>query len=61
MTRPPVADGRDGRQIWRVAENVLNKQSVTPNTGQSSSSGGRRGANVTSPQKQRVTRSYTES
>jgi hypothetical protein len=29
MARPQVADGGDGFQIWRVAANVLNKQSRT--------------------------------
>jgi hypothetical protein len=27
MARPQVADGGDGLQIWRVAENILNKLS----------------------------------
>jgi hypothetical protein len=27
MARPQVADGGDGLQIWRVAANILNKQS----------------------------------
>jgi len=31
MARPQVADGRDGLQIWRVAINILNKQSRTAN------------------------------
>jgi hypothetical protein len=29
MARPQVADGGDGLQIWRVAANILNKQSRT--------------------------------
>jgi hypothetical protein len=29
MARPQVADGGDGIQIWRVAMNILNKQSRT--------------------------------
>jgi hypothetical protein len=29
MARPQVADGEDGLQIWRVAANILNKQSQT--------------------------------
>jgi hypothetical protein len=29
MARPQVAVGRDGLQIWRVAANILNKQSRT--------------------------------
>jgi hypothetical protein len=31
--RPQVADGRDGFQLWRVAANVLNKQSRTADRG----------------------------
>jgi hypothetical protein len=27
MARPQVADGEDSRQLWRVAGNILNKQS----------------------------------
>jgi hypothetical protein len=27
MSHPHVADGREGIQVWRLAENVLNKQS----------------------------------
>jgi len=26
MSRPRVADGADGFQVWRVAANMLNKQ-----------------------------------
>jgi hypothetical protein len=26
MTRPRVADGRDGLRHWRLAANILNKQ-----------------------------------
>jgi hypothetical protein len=29
MTRPRVADGGDGLQIWRLAANIWNKQSRT--------------------------------
>jgi hypothetical protein len=29
MARPQVADGGNGLQIWRVAANILNKQSRT--------------------------------
>jgi hypothetical protein len=39
MARPHVVDGGDGLQIWRVAANILNKQSRTPDKGWSSSSG----------------------
>jgi len=30
-TYPQVADGGDSLQIWRVAMNILNKQSQTAN------------------------------
>jgi hypothetical protein len=33
MSRPQVADGGDGLQIWRVAVNILNKQSRTADKG----------------------------
>jgi hypothetical protein len=36
MTRPRVADGGDSLHIWRVAVNILNKQSRTVNKGLSS-------------------------
>jgi hypothetical protein len=39
MTRPQVADGGDGLQIWRVAANILNKQSRTANNWWSSNLG----------------------
>jgi hypothetical protein len=39
MARPQVADGGDGLQIWRVATNILNKQSWTADMGWSSSLG----------------------
>jgi len=35
-----VADGGDGRQIWRVTANILNKQSRTADKGWSSILGG---------------------
>jgi hypothetical protein len=35
-TRPQVADGGNGLQIWRVAANILNKQSRTADKGWSS-------------------------
>jgi hypothetical protein len=44
MSRPRVADGGDGLQIWRVAVNISNKQSRTANKGWSSSLGVGRGA-----------------
>jgi len=33
MVRPWVADGGDGLQMWRVAANILNKQSRTADKG----------------------------
>jgi hypothetical protein len=33
MERPLVADGGVGRQIWRVATNILNTQSRTDDKG----------------------------
>jgi hypothetical protein len=45
MARPQVADGGDGLYIWRVAVNILHKQSRTVNKGQSPSLGVGRGAN----------------
>jgi hypothetical protein len=44
MARPQVADGGDALQIWRVAANILNKQSRTADKGWSSSLGVGRGA-----------------
>jgi hypothetical protein len=44
MARPRVAGGGDGLQIWRVAANMLNKQS-----GAASSLEVWRGANNSSP------------
>jgi hypothetical protein len=48
MERLRVADG-DVLQIWRVAANVLNKQSRAADKGRSSSLGVGRGANNSSP------------
>jgi hypothetical protein len=39
MVCPRVADRGDGLQIWRVATNILNKQSRTADSGWSSSLG----------------------
>jgi hypothetical protein len=36
MALPQVADGGDGLQIWKVAANILNKQSLTADKGWSS-------------------------
>jgi hypothetical protein len=33
MARPQVADGGEGLQIWRVAANILDKQSRTADKG----------------------------
>jgi hypothetical protein len=33
MTCPQFADGGDSQQIWRVAANLLNKQSRTADNG----------------------------
>jgi hypothetical protein len=45
MARPQVADGGDSLQFWRVAANILKKQSRTADKGWSSSLGVGRGAN----------------
>jgi hypothetical protein len=49
MARPHVVDGGDGLQIWRVAANILNKQSLTVDMGWSSSLGFGRVSNNSSP------------
>jgi hypothetical protein len=33
MTHPQVANGVDGLEIWKVATNILNKQSGQPTRG----------------------------
>jgi hypothetical protein len=43
MARPQVADGGDGLRIWRVAANILNKQSRTADRGWPSRLGFREG------------------
>jgi hypothetical protein len=50
MARPRVADRGYSLQIWRIAANILNKQSRTADSGWSSSLGVGRGANNPSPQ-----------
>jgi hypothetical protein len=45
MARPQVVDEGEGLQIWRVAVNILNKQSRTADKGWSYSLGVGRGAN----------------
>jgi hypothetical protein len=52
MARPQVADGGDGLQIWRVAANVLNKQSRTASKGWSSSLG--LAVNLTTPHSKKI-------
>jgi hypothetical protein len=54
MARPQVADGGDGLKIWRAAANILNKQSRTGDKGSSSSLGVVRGANKSSPEKNKL-------
>jgi hypothetical protein len=49
MARPQVADGGNGLQIWRVAANILNKQSRRADKGWSSILRIGRGANNNSP------------
>jgi hypothetical protein len=49
MARPQVADGGYSLQFWRVAANILNKQSRTVDKGWSSTLGVGRGANNSSP------------
>jgi hypothetical protein len=49
MARPQVADGGEALQVWRVASNILNKQSRTADKRWSSILGVGRGANNTSP------------
>jgi hypothetical protein len=39
MVHPQVVDGGDSLQVWWVAANVLNKQSLTANRGLPSSLG----------------------
>jgi hypothetical protein len=48
MAGPQVVDGRDDLQIWRVAVNILNKQSQKADKGLSSGLGVRCGANNSS-------------
>jgi hypothetical protein len=49
MARRRVADGGDGLQIWRIAANMLIKQSRTADNGWSSSLGVGRGTNNLPP------------
>jgi hypothetical protein len=61
MTLHRVADVGDGIQIWRLAMNVLNKQSWTANKGWSSSLGVVRGADNSSPLINNLLRNVTQS
>jgi hypothetical protein len=45
ISRPQVADGGDGLQMWTAAANILNKQSRTADKGWSCSLGVGSGAN----------------
>jgi len=51
MARLRIADGEDCFQIWRIAANILNKQSWTVDKGHFSSLWVGRGANNSSLQK----------
>jgi hypothetical protein len=48
MARPQIRGGEDGLQIWRVAANILNKQSRTAEKEWYPSLGVGRGANNSS-------------
>jgi hypothetical protein len=52
MTRPQVADGGEGLQIWRVDASILNKQLRTADKGWSSSLGLGRG--LTTPHRKKI-------
>jgi hypothetical protein len=45
MARPQAADGGGSLQLWRIAANILNKQSRAADNGWFSSLGVGRGAN----------------
>jgi hypothetical protein len=53
MTGPRVEDGGNDHQMWRVAANILNKQSRRPTRG--GPSAWVRGEGLTSPHRQRAT------
>jgi hypothetical protein len=59
MARPQIAEGGDCLQIWRVAANILNKQSRTADKGSFSSLGVGLGAN-NSPYKISLLRKITK-
>jgi hypothetical protein len=52
MARPQVAGEEDGRQIWNVAVNIFNKQSLTAENGWSPGLGVGRG--VTTPHRKKL-------
>jgi hypothetical protein len=56
MARPQVADGGNTLQVWRVAANILNKNSRTADKGWPSSLGVGRGANNSSVKNHLVTK-----
>jgi hypothetical protein len=60
MTRAQIADGGDGLQIWRVAANILNKQSRTADRGFSSSLGVGRGLKTVHRKKISLLRNVTK-
>jgi hypothetical protein len=60
MTRPQVADGGEGLQIWRVAANILNKQSRTADKGWPSSLGVGRGLTTPHRKKRNTLRNVTK-
>jgi hypothetical protein len=49
MARPQVVDGGDGLQIWKLAANILNKQSGTVDKGRFSNLRIRRGSKYYPP------------
>jgi hypothetical protein len=61
MARPQVADVGDALQVWRVAANILNKQSRTAEKWWSFNLGVGRGANNSSPSKISLLRKITRS
>jgi hypothetical protein len=60
MARSQVADGGEGLQIWRVAANILNKQSRTADKVWTSSLGVGRGANNSPPENRNTLRNVTK-
>jgi hypothetical protein len=61
MARHQVTNGGDGLQIWRVATNILNKQSRTADRGWSSSLGVGRGAKTHHRKKSNLLRNISQS